>query len=40
MFFWMYMVIELLAIFLDAGIIPTNNVSYTVSRVRSALHMN
>jgi len=28
MFFWMYMLIELLAIFLDSGIIPTSNVSY------------
>lgn len=28
MFFWMYMVIELLAMFLDSGIIPTANVSY------------
>ncbi|TFK60338.1 hypothetical protein BDN72DRAFT_534481 [Pluteus cervinus] len=28
MFFWMYAVIELLAIFLDSGIIPTANVSY------------
>ncbi|KAG1829979.1 chitin synthase III catalytic subunit-domain-containing protein [Suillus fuscotomentosus] len=28
MFFWMYMVIELLAMFLDSGIIPTSNVSY------------
>jgi len=28
MFFWMYMLIELLAIFLDSGIIPTANVSY------------
>jgi hypothetical protein len=31
MFFWMYMVIELLAMFLDSGIIPTANVSYPVS---------
>lgn len=37
MFFWMYMVIELLAMFLDSGIIPTANVSYMVSRVRSAV---
>jgi len=29
MFFWMYMIIELLAMFLDSGIIPTSNVSYT-----------
>lgn len=28
MFFWMYMLIELLAIFLDSGVIPTANVSY------------
>ncbi|KAG1753079.1 chitin synthase III catalytic subunit-domain-containing protein [Suillus occidentalis] len=28
MFFWLYMVIELLAMFLDSGIIPTSNVSY------------
>ncbi|KII86256.1 hypothetical protein PLICRDRAFT_43838 [Plicaturopsis crispa FD-325 SS-3] len=28
MFFWMYLVIELLAIFLDGGIIPTAHVSY------------
>ncbi|KAL0950564.1 hypothetical protein HGRIS_007366 [Hohenbuehelia grisea] len=28
MFFWMYAVIELLAIFLDSGIIPTANASY------------
>lgn len=32
MFFWLYMVIELLAMFLDSGIIPTSNVSYPVSR--------
>lgn len=31
MFFWLYAVIELLAIFLDSGIIPTANVSYPVS---------
>jgi hypothetical protein len=31
MFFWMYMIIELLAMFLDSGIIPTANVSYPVS---------
>jgi len=30
MFFWLYAVIELLAIFLDSGIIPTANVSYPV----------
>ncbi|KAF8959797.1 chitin synthase III catalytic subunit [Flammula alnicola] len=28
MFFWMYMVIELLALFLDSGVIPTANVAY------------
>jgi len=28
MFFWMYMLIELLALFLDSGIIPTANASY------------
>jgi len=28
MFFWMYMLIELLAMFLDSGVIPTANVSY------------
>ncbi|KAH7908160.1 chitin synthase III catalytic subunit-domain-containing protein [Hygrophoropsis aurantiaca] len=28
LFFWMYMVIELLAMFLDSGIIPTANASY------------
>ncbi|KAJ3532763.1 hypothetical protein NMY22_g7612 [Coprinellus aureogranulatus] len=28
MFFWMYLVIELLAMFLDSGIIPTSNVVY------------
>ncbi|KAK7048042.1 chitin synthase III catalytic subunit-domain-containing protein [Favolaschia claudopus] len=28
-FFWMYAVIELLAIFLDSGIIPTSNAAYT-----------
>ena len=30
MFFWMYMLIEVLAMFLDSGIIPTANVSYPV----------
>lgn len=30
MFFWMYMLIELLAMFLDSGVIPTANVSYPV----------
>jgi hypothetical protein len=33
MFFWMYLVIELLALFLDSGIIPTSNVVYPVSRI-------
>ncbi|KAF5339301.1 hypothetical protein D9611_009833 [Ephemerocybe angulata] len=28
MFFWMYLVIELLAMFLDSGIIPTSNPAY------------
>jgi len=28
MFFWMYLIIETLALFLDSGIIPTDNVSY------------
>jgi hypothetical protein len=28
MFFWMYMAIELLALFLDSGVIPTANVTY------------
>jgi len=31
MFFWLYAIIELLAIFMDSGIIPTANVSYPVS---------
>ena len=31
MFFYLYAIIELLAIFLDSGIIPTANVSYPVS---------
>src|ERR1700722_9534363 len=30
MFFWLYAIIELLAIFLDSGIIPTANSSYPV----------
>ena len=30
MFFWLYATIELLAIFLDSGIIPTANSSYPV----------
>lgn len=36
MFFWMYMLIELLAIFLDSGIIPTANASYPVSVAHAA----
>lgn len=32
MFFWLYAVIELLALFLDSGIIPTANVTYPVGR--------
>jgi hypothetical protein len=31
-FFWLYAVIELLALFLDSGIIPTANVTYPVGR--------
>lgn len=31
MFFWMYALIELLAMLLDSGLIPTSNVAYTVS---------
>jgi hypothetical protein len=34
MFFYLYMVIELLAIFLDSGIIPTANSVYPVSPPR------
>lgn len=30
MFFWMYMVIEFLALFLDSGVIPTANSVYPV----------
>jgi hypothetical protein len=37
MFFWLYAVIELLAIFLDSGIIPTANVSYPVSSLKVTL---
>ena len=36
MFFYLYAIIELLAIFLDSGIIPTANVSYPVC----ALHFH
>lgn len=36
MFFYLYAIIELLAFFLDSGIIPTANVSYPVSK--SALY--
>ena len=32
MFFYLYAIIELLAIFLDSNVIPTANVSYPVSR--------
>ncbi|KAG6836530.1 hypothetical protein H0H93_007076 [Arthromyces matolae] len=32
-FFWLYMVIELLAMFLDSGIIPTANVTYPFLRI-------
>ena len=32
MFFYLYMIIELLAIFLDSGIIPTAHAVYPVSR--------
>lgn len=35
MFFYLYAIIELLAIFLDSNIIPTANVSYPVSIVLS-----
>jgi hypothetical protein len=31
MFFYLYAIIELLAIFLDSNVIPTANVSYPVS---------
>lgn len=31
MFFYLYAIIELLALFLDSGVIPTANVSYPVS---------
>jgi hypothetical protein len=31
MFFWLYALIEFLALFLDSGIIPTANASYPVS---------
>jgi hypothetical protein len=30
MFFWMYALIELLAMFLDSGVIPTSNQAYPV----------
>lgn len=30
MFFWMYALIELLAMFLDSGVIPTSNEAYSV----------
>jgi len=37
MFFYLYMIIELLAIFLDSGIIPTANAVYPVSPGRIGL---
>ena len=37
MFFYLYAIIELLAIFLDSGIIPTANVSYPVSPTSSVM---
>ena len=33
MFFWMYALIELLAMFLDSGVIPTSNEAYSVRSV-------
>ena len=33
MFFYLYAVIELLAMFLDSNVIPTANVSYPVSAI-------
>jgi hypothetical protein len=36
MFFWLYAVIELLAIFLDSGIIPTASTTYPVCRTFSS----
>jgi len=38
MFFWLYAIIELLAIFLDSGIIPTANSSYPVSGLQHSKH--
>lgn len=35
MFFWMYALIELLAMFLDSGVIPTSNASYPVRMIGS-----
>ena len=32
MFFWLYALIELLALFLDSGIIPTSNSVYPVRK--------
>lgn len=32
MFFWMYALIELLAMFLDSGVIPTSNQAYPVRK--------
>ena len=37
MFFWAYMLIELLAMFLDSGVIPTANASYPVCQTH--LHL-
>lgn len=34
MFFYLYAIIELLAIFLDSNVIPTANVSYPVSNIK------
>jgi hypothetical protein len=39
MFFWLYALIELLAIFLDSGIIPTSNPSYPVRSPSFFLHI-
>jgi len=33
MFFWLYALISLLAMFLDSGVIPTANVSYPVRSI-------
>ena len=39
LFFYIYAIIELLAIFLDSNIIPTANVSYPVSPVTSVVDL-